>query len=611
MNYSGSSRSRSRPSPASRWLRLVIGVTTVLALVILVGAVIKGTQDGRRQQEQQARQQVAMLMQQAEDLQADGRLQASLQSYRQVLALDPDNQQALDGIEELLALAAQPPSGDGPNTEQESPTAVPTTAGPAEPLNPVEVIWADAEAQIADGRWEEAIDRLLQVKAMQPDFRSEEVDRLLFTAYVSHATARSNAGSVEEAVILYDRALELRPDATEVRVARNVIAEYVEALNYWYADWPQAITLLDRIFQTNPGYRDVRQRLQEAHLEYGDSLARDGDWCSAAAHYADAIAVLNGPGLDQKAAEFQTLCTQAGQGAEIPGEDPQAAPSDPIQTPAGSTVQPGTLTGRVLYSSVDPVDNRHRIFAQPVSASVSPVPLVDDAMQPDLRPDGRRIAFRSTRGDMLGLGGFDPGTELRLRFSNFVEDSLPSWNGDGNRLVFASNREGDRRWRIYVTWADGKNEAQMLTFGVDPHWHPGQDRIVYRGCDDRGNRCGLWTMDGAGANQAPLTDNPADAHPRWSPNGQTVVFMTNRRDGNWELYRVDAGGGAVTRLTNHPANDGLPAFSPDGSQLVFLSDRDGAWKLWTMPVTGGRAQLIAPITGQLPNWMEQSLQWVQ
>src|SRR5690606_362370 len=100
---------------------------------------------------------------------------------------------------------------------------------------------------------------------------------------------------------------------------------------------------------------------------------------------------------------------------------------------------------------------------------------------------------------------WDASTDLLLQFTGYTEDSLPSWSADSNRVVFASNREGDRIWRIYATWAETSSESVMLTIGESPDWHPAQDTIVFRGCDDSGNSCGIWTMDGSGGNRGPLT----------------------------------------------------------------------------------------------------------
>ncbi len=581
----------------SRFFWWAVGLITVLGLAVLSFAVVRGYRDGLVRQQLQRQQQIAIHLQRAEDLRAEGDLEGALLEYQQVMVLDPENPDALAGMRQLLAGAE---GGQAPGL----PTPVQPTPTPT-PMNPLEVIWADAQALYNAGHWEAAIERLLQVQATDPNFHPDQVEEMLYTAYVSLGTEKSNAGRLEEAVNLFDKALALRPDAVEIRTVRDVTAQYVDALTYWYADWPQVIRLLDDLYQRNPNYRDVRQRLQKAHLEYGESLARQGDWCQAAEEYAAALAVLNAPGVAEKEGEYRLLCEQG-------ASSPEALPSGtPGPETSGTPVAVGSLgTGRILYSSKDVVDGRYHIYAQPVTANVRPVSLVADAMQPALRGDGQRLAFRSTRGDLIGLGSFDPATDLRLRFTTFAEDHLPSWNPQGDRLVFASQREGDRRWRIYVAWADGQDNGSSLGFGQDPEWHPSQDRIVFRGCDDQGNRCGLWTMASDGTERAPLTLVPGDARPTWSPDGRYVVFMSPERDGNWELYRLEVATGVVVRMTSNPAIDGLPAVSPDGTRVAFLSNRDGSWKIWIKPISGGAAQPLSEITGVLEDWLIHKLDWV-
>jgi len=594
----------------------MIGISTLLAVVIVLFLVLRGMQDGRIQSDAQRRQQIAILLQEAVDLRSDGNPREALIRYQQVLKLDGENEQAITGIGELLdaPLTVAPTIIVTPTPTPGLPAPSPTS------LNSLEGVWADAQALYHAGRWADAIARLLQVRATDPAFQSVQVEEMLYTAYISLGTEKSNDGSLEEAVNLFDKALGLRPGAVETRNQRDVTAEYVDALTYWYADWPKVIALLENLYERNPDYRDVRQRLQKAHVEFADSLSRQNEWCDATEQFAAAIAVQNGPGLTEKEAQAQLLCdtaptpsaedgtVTAQSGTPQPGVTgtPPAAGATAIAPVAG-----GLGVGRILYSAQDPVDGRERVFAQPVTASVKPVVVVEDAAQPDLRSDGQRLAFRSMRGDQRGLGSFDPASGLRLRFTNFSEDSLPSWNPEGNRITFASNREGDRRWRIYVAWADGNDSGSDLGFGQDPEWHPSADLIVYRGCDSQGNRCGLWTTNSGGGDPQPLTSVPGDAHPVWSPDGRYVVFMSQERDGNWDIYRVEVANGTVIRMTNSPAIDGVPAVSPDGSRIVFLSNRDGAWKLWVKPISGGAEQPLAGLGGNAGDWMDAKLQWVQ
>ena len=113
------------------------------------------------------------------------------------------------------------------------------------------------------------------------------------------------------------------------------------------------------------------------------------------------------------------------------------------------------------------------------------------------------------------------------------------------------------------------------------------------------------------AGRRQLTDNGNDQRPTWTPDGRYIVFMSNGRDGNWEIYRVDLEDQSVSRLTNHLAQDGLPSVSPDGRHVAFMSDRDGYWRVWYVAIEGGEPGPLASINGAMPKWLEHAIQWVK
>lgn len=71
---------------------------------------------------------------------------------------------------------------------------------------------------------------------------------------------------------------------------------------------------------------------------------------------------------------------------------------------------------------------------------------------------------------------------------------------------------------------------------------------------------------------AGITDTPEQAAIRKQLKGQ-IVFASNR-DGNWEIYRMNADGSLQVNLTNHPGQDLYPRWSGDGSKIVFMTNRD-------------------------------------
>jgi Tol biopolymer transport system component len=81
-------------------------------------------------------------------------------------------------------------------------------------------------------------------------------------------------------------------------------------------------------------------------------------------------------------------------------------------------------------------------------------------------------------------------------------------------------------------------------------------------------------------------------------NGK-IAFVSNR-DGNSEIYVMEADGSGQVNLTNHPAGDFSPSWSPDGRQIAFWSDRDGGPIVYTMTADGTGLRRIA--VGQDPAW---------
>ena len=81
------------------------------------------------------------------------------------------------------------------------------------------------------------------------------------------------------------------------------------------------------------------------------------------------------------------------------------------------------------------------------------------------------------------------------------------------------------------------------------------------------------TAGGGGSGLMRLTNNPAiDLPSEWSPDGTRILFWSDR-DGDQEIYVMNADGSGVTRLTNAPGRDLDAQWSPDGSRILFLSER--------------------------------------
>jgi Tol biopolymer transport system component len=87
--------------------------------------------------------------------------------------------------------------------------------------------------------------------------------------------------------------------------------------------------------------------------------------------------------------------------------------------------------------------------------------------------------------------------------------------------------------------------------------------------------------------------------PRWSPDGQQIVFDFEP-EGNVDIYVLKVDEGLPRRLTTSSANDQAPTWSRDGRWIYFSSDSSGTNQIWKMPAKGGPAVQVTKNGGYSP-----------
>ncbi|MFP4438894.1 MAG: DUF5050 domain-containing protein [Chloroflexaceae bacterium] len=145
-----------------------------------------------------------------------------------------------------------------------------------------------------------------------------------------------------------------------------------------------------------------------------------------------------------------------------------------------------------------------------------------------------------------------------------------------------------------------------LTLLVIPAPHPvaaqtDPVRIVF--ASDRDGNSEIYAMNADGSEVTRLTNYPADeGDPAWSPDNSQIVF-TSDRDGNSEIYVMNADGSGIINISNHPAADIQPAWSPDG-RIAFTSDRDGNYEVYVMNADGSGVTNVSnhPDLDGTPGW---------
>ena len=114
----------------------------------------------------------------------------------------------------------------------------------------------------------------------------------------------------------------------------------------------------------------------------------------------------------------------------------------------------------------------------------------------------------------------------------------------------------------------------------------------------------IYVMNAFDQTVTRLTDNPAvDTQPALAPDAVQIVYVTNQ-DGNNEIYLTGVDRRTPMNLTNNQADDQSPTWSPDGEWVAFTTNRDGNPEIYVMRSDGSELRNITNNPGNdfAPSW---------
>jgi len=206
----------------------------------------------------------------------------------------------------------------------------------------------------------------------------------------------------------------------------------------------------------------------------------------------------------------------------------------------------------------------------------------------------------------------DPyGLKIQNLTNNLADDFDPSWSPDGKQIAFVSTRDDGSS--IYFMNADGTGVVLLtkdLRNSRSPAWSPISTQIAFVFSDSI--QSDIYLIDTDGKNLKRITNNSQwNDYPSWSPDGKKITFVSAVWDKNQkkfldsDIYTMNVDGTSLRKLTTSSANDYYPAWSPDGKKIAFTSDRMGDDDIFVMNADGSKVQqltLNSPSDEGMPSW---------
>jgi tetratricopeptide (TPR) repeat protein len=163
----------------------------------------------------------------------------------------------------------------------------------------LETRFAEVEDWFEQSNWSKAISVLEQLQGEAPAFRTAEVQKYLFSAYLQQGAdlmdaAGDSLDAVGEAIQSYERALGIFPEDEAALEEKQLADLYRQGLLFvGQQNWPQAVLVLQQIYDSQPDYAGgmVTSMLCSSYLQLGDTYYAAGDLEGALEQYRNVLAV--------------------------------------------------------------------------------------------------------------------------------------------------------------------------------------------------------------------------------------------------------------------------------------------------------------------------------
>jgi len=232
------------------------------------------------------------------------------QRFEWVIAQNPNHSGAIEMLAQTLAVIQATATPTVP-----APTATPAPT-PTPDLREVEEIFSQAQASLAEGDWDAAIEGLLNLRKRDPAFHAVDIDSMLYVAYRNRGVDKILVlGDLEGGLFDLSQVALFGPLDSEAKGYASWARFYRIGASFWGVDWGQAAFYFGQVAPFAPNLHDgtnwtAMERYLEALTNYINELVEDSQWCLAAEQLDIYRQYVDSPDLEQQQTRYDNRCEE-------------------------------------------------------------------------------------------------------------------------------------------------------------------------------------------------------------------------------------------------------------------------------------------------------------
>jgi TolB protein len=275
------------------------------------------------------------------------------------------------------------------------------------------------------------------------------------------------------------------------------------------------------------------------------------------------------------------------------------------------------LTGTIVTSTPEPIHTLAGTLSIPqispwpslaLTLLPSPLPLSNSTAQTTMvtyPPQQGLLVYSAWTGAKRRIWLSTEGIPQPFAVTPESEDAHdPEISQDGKRIAYVSHRDG--KWEVYMlSLADGSSIplTHSNDFTAYPTWSPDSQFIAYEHYINGHFQICIMPVSGSSPNWCG-PDNLEAFEPKWSSQGRTIIFTgISRPQNQTDLFSIDLNSMAITNITNtSDLNEHRPVFSPDSSQIAYAVQKGGYNWIETVSANPIARTPTIQVQGDWPVW---------